>query len=157
MERAALAVAQSPDAGDGCFQPRIDLDETILVCFDAGFIETEIAGVWTAAGGDQEMRTRDARCACRALERDSHGAVFIFDACGAGIEQELDAFGFERFLQLGGNFGIFASNNLFAGVKNGDTAAEAAKHLAKFEANVTTSQNEQVIGNGGELHDGFVR
>jgi hypothetical protein len=68
----------------------------------------------------------------------------------------LNAFGFKRLLQLRGNFGIFAGDKLFASVKDGDAAAEAAKHLPKFEANVTTSENEEVFGESGELHNGLV-
>ncbi len=68
----------------------------------------------------------------------------------------MNAFGFKRLLQLRGNFGIFAGDKLFAGVKNGDAAAEAAKHLSKFEADVTASENEEMLGESRELHYGFV-
>src|SRR2546429_6690170 len=102
------------------------------------------------------MRAGEAGCACGSVERQSESAVLVFDARGAGAEQELHAFGFERFLQPTGNFGIFARNNLFAGVQNGDAAAVAAKHLPKFQADVAGSENQEVFGEGRELHDGFV-
>src|SRR5260370_23275511 len=82
--------------------------------------------------------------------------VLVFGASGAGVEHELYSFGFERLLQFGANFGIFARNNLFAGMKNGDAAAVAAKHLSKFQTDVATSENEEVLGNICKLHDGFV-
>ncbi len=66
------------------------------------------------------------------------------------------SFGFERFLQLGGNFGIFAGNNLFAGMKNGDAAAETTEHLSKFQANVAAAKDEEMLGDRRELHEGFV-
>jgi hypothetical protein len=45
---------------------------------------------------------------------------------------------------------------LLAGVKNGDAAAVAAKHLPKFQADVATSENQQMVRQSRELHDGFV-
>src|SRR5260370_16702965 len=82
--------------------------------------------------------------------------VLVFGASGAGVEHELYSFGFERLLQFGANFGIFARNNLFAGMKNGDAPAVAAKHLSKFQTDVPTSENEEVLGNFCKLQDGFV-
>src|SRR5205814_8384185 len=134
----------------------VHFDKAILAGFDAGFIQAEIVCIWTAPCGDQEMRAGEAGCACGSVERQSDSAVLVFDARGAGAEQELHAFGFERFLQLGGNFGIFARNNLFAGVKNGDAAAVAAKHLSKFQADVATAENEEMLGESHELHSGLV-
>ena len=68
----------------------------------------------------------------------------------------MQTFGFESLLKFGGDFRIFAENNLFAGVKNGDAAAVAAEHLSKFEADIATAEDEEMFGNGSELHDGFV-
>ena len=57
----ALAISEGPDAGDVGFEAGVHFDETVLVGFDAGFVEAKIVGIWTAAGGDQEMGTGDAR------------------------------------------------------------------------------------------------
>jgi hypothetical protein len=102
------------------------------------------------------MRAGDVRIAGWLFERKRDGATFIFNASSASVEKELDAFGFERFLQLGGNFGIFAGDELFAGVKNGDATAKAAEHLPKFEADVASSKNEEMLGERRELHDGLI-
>ena len=74
----------------------------------------------------------------------------------AGVKQKLYSFGFQRFLQLGGNLGVFARDNLWAVMKDRDATAKAAEHLAKFEADVAASEDEKVIGNSGELHERFV-
>ncbi len=58
---ATLAVAEGPNAGDVCFEPAVHFDKTVLVGFNAGYIETEIIRIRTASGADQEMRAGDAR------------------------------------------------------------------------------------------------
>jgi hypothetical protein len=153
---AAFAIAEGPEAGDIGFEAGIYVDKAALVGFNAGFVKIEVGGVRTAAGGDQEMGTGDVRGTAGGFEREGDAAVFVFDAGGAGVEEKLDAFGFESFLELGSNFGIFAGNDLRASVENGDAAPEAAKHLSEFKADVAAAENEQVIGNGSELHDGLV-
>ena len=55
--------------------------------------------------------------------------------------------GFEDFLQLRHEVFIFAGQQAFAAMDNGDLTAEAAKHLAEFEANVAAAENEQMLGN----------
>jgi len=44
----------TPRRADVCFEAAVHFDETTLVSFDAGFVEAEIVGIGTAAGGDQE-------------------------------------------------------------------------------------------------------
>jgi len=41
-------------------------------------------------------------------------------------------------------------------VEYGHAAAEAAKHLAKFETYVAGAEDYQMFGNGGQFHDRFV-
>jgi predicted GNAT family N-acyltransferase len=50
-------------------------------------------------------------------------------------------------LQLRHEVFIFAGQQAFAAMDNGDLTAEAAKHLAEFEANVAAAENEQMLGN----------
>src|SRR6266850_78960 len=153
---AAFAIAERPNSRDGGLEAAVYLDEAIFVRDDAGLVETELAGVWTTSSGDQEMGTSDARGACRACVGNGNGAGFTFSTRGARVENELNSLGFECFLELGGDFGIFTLNNLRALMQDGDAAAEPAKHLSKFEADVTASENQEMLGNGGEPHDGFV-
>src|SRR5256885_16121960 len=102
------------------------------------------------------MRAGKARWACGSFAKENDGAAFVFHARGDGVEQEPHALGFERFLQLGGNLGIFARNNLFAGMQNGNAAAVAAKHLSKFQADIAGAENEEMFGENRELHDGLI-
>src|SRR6266850_1494663 len=97
-----------------------------------------------------------SRRACRACVEKRNGVGLTFGTRGARVENELNSFGFECFLELGGNLGIFTRNNLRALMQNGDAAAEPAKHLAEFEADVATAEDQEMFGNGGEPHDGFV-
>src|SRR5882762_3146177 len=113
------AISQRPDAGDGGLEAAVCLDETIFVRGDAGLVETELACIWTASGGDQKMGTADARRACRACVEKRNGVGLTFSTRGARVENELNSFGFECFLELGGNFWIFTRNNLRALMQNG--------------------------------------
>src|SRR6267378_6129741 len=151
-----FAISQRPDAGDGGLEAAVYLDEAIFVRGDAGLVETELACVWTSSGGNQKMGTADARCACRACIEKCNGVGHTFGTRGARVENELNSFGFERLLELGGNFGIFTRNKLRALMQDSDTAAVAAKHLSKFEADVAAAEDQEMFGNGGEPHNGFV-
>src|SRR5579862_2311023 len=102
------------------------------------------------------MRTSDRGRALRTIKGKNELAVFIFDARSSGIEKKLNAFSFKRFLEFRDDFGIFARNDLRAFVNDSDTAAEAAEHLAELKTDVSSTENEKVFGNGGELHNGFV-
>ncbi len=66
--RAAFAITKRPDAADVCFEAAVHFDETTFISLDAGFVEAEIVGIWTAAGGDQKMRATDDRRADRRFE-----------------------------------------------------------------------------------------
>src|SRR6266850_7923982 len=88
-----------------------------------------------------------SRRACRACVEKRNGVGLTFGTRGARVENKLNSFGFECFLELGGNLGIFARNNLRASMQDGDTAAVAAKHLSKFEADVTASEDQEMFGN----------
>src|SRR5882672_2849998 len=153
---ATFAITERPNSRDGGLETAVYFDESIFVRGDAGLLETELACVWTASGGDEEMGAADARFACRACVEKRNGVGFTFSTRSARVENELNSFGFECFLELGGNLGIFTGNNLRASMQNGDATAEPAKHLAEFEADVATAEDQEMFGNGGEPHDGFV-
>ncbi len=76
--RTSLAISQRPDAGNICFEAAIHFDKSIFVRDDAGFVEAEVACVWTATSGSQEMGAADARHVCRSLvgKRNSGGSPF---------------------------------------------------------------------------------
>src|SRR5437870_6855451 len=156
LHELAAFGGQDGSAENGGLEAAVYFDEAIFVRGDAGLVETELAGVWTASGGDQEMGTADARRAWRACVEKRNGVGLTFGTRGARVENELNSFGLERLLEFGGNFGIFTPNNLRTHMQDGDAAAEAAKHLSKFEPDVTATEDQEVFGNGSEPHDGFV-
>src|SRR3984893_4272274 len=78
------------------------------------------------------------------------------DAGGFSVQHELQALAFENLLQRGGDVGIFMRENLSAAVDDGNAAAETREHLAKLEADIAATENDEMLGDGFEFHDGNV-
>src|ERR1035437_633108 len=88
------------------------------------------------------------------LDLQSNAAIRLAHAIRIRVQQDLNSV----LLKYLGNFfrdvGILAIEQLARGLDNGHAAAEAAKHLPKLQADVTASENEQMLRNGVQLHDG---
>src|SRR5215813_11768650 len=102
------------------------------------------------------MRPRNLRRLAKGFTGKRHGIP-----CGTCprrlcFEKKDDTLRFESLLQLGGNFRIFARNNLWPAMNDSGSTPESAKHLAEFEPNVASAQNNQVLWNRCKLHDAFV-
>src|ERR1051325_104592 len=151
-----FAITQRPDSGNARFQAGVDLDRTVFVRGNASLLETQIICIWNATGGDKEMRTGNFRSALREFARESDVTIFPAHCFGARLQKELQAFRLQRLLQFRGCFRVLAGHNLRSLMNNGSATAVAAKHLSKLQAEVPTAENEQVLGNLGELHDRFV-
>src|SRR5260370_2217924 len=67
--RAALAVAEGPNAWNVCLKAAIHFYKDTLAGFDSGLVEPEIVCIWTAPGGDQGMRAGHSSWAAGSLER----------------------------------------------------------------------------------------
>jgi hypothetical protein len=147
---------QGPKCPYAGFEAIVDHHFAGCVDGDDGFVEAEIIGIGAAACGDENVRAGNSGGCSGAFISEFDSAAFALDAFCFRAKNEADAFGFECFLEFGGNFRILAGNNLRAVVKDGDAAAVAAEHLAEFEADVTTTEHEQVLRHSCELHDAFV-
>src|SRR5215472_6444895 len=103
------------------------------------------------------MRSGHCGRALRTVKGENQLSVFVFDTRSVRLENKPDAFSFKRFLEFSNDFRVFVSNDLLASVNDSDAATEAAEHLAKFEADVAAAKDQEMLGNGGELHDGLIR
>jgi hypothetical protein len=82
--------------------------------------------------------------------------IAAFDSCRLRVQPELNSFGFERLLKLTDDVSILTRQNLFPAVHDGYPAAESAKHLPKFEANVPAAEDEEMFWDLVKLHDRFI-
>ena len=87
------------------------------------------------------------------LAGESNLTIVLMHGFRASVQNKFQAFRFQRSQQFRCDFWILARNNLRPLMNDGDAAAITAEHLPKFEANVTATQNQQIFGNHGELHD----
>ena len=65
---ATLDVANSIDAGDICFQVRVNAKETLVVGLDSGCGQIEFICIWRASYGDQKMGSLDGSRLATELE-----------------------------------------------------------------------------------------
>src|ERR1035441_419564 len=52
------------------------------------------------------------------------------------------------------NVRVLAGEQLTSRLDNGHATAEAAKHLPKLQADISASEDQQMLWNGVQLHDG---
>jgi hypothetical protein len=71
-------------------------------------------------------------------------------------ELKFDAVGLEDFLKFAHDILVFGGQDAFAAMDDGHLTAKPAKHLAKFETDVTAAQDEQVFRNFLQIHNGDV-
>src|SRR5690606_27081469 len=145
--RAPGALPDGPGSGRGRFQSFVDADVPVLGQFDARFFEADPIGVRRAASSDENVCAFDGDRAIGAGKVEANPfAGTPFDALYAGREVHGDAFGLEDALDLGGDVGVFAAEQLRSGFDDGDVAAEAPESLPKFETNIAATDHEQVPG-----------
>src|SRR5580698_7950924 len=73
-----------------------------------------------------------------------------------GVEADVDAFGFEDFLDGCGDVFIFVLDEARAFFNDGDLAAEAAEDLGEFQADIAAAYDDQVLRQLFEVEDGGV-
>jgi hypothetical protein len=69
-------------------------------------------------------------------------------------EHDLDPVFLEDLLDAGGNVRVFVGEQLIVALHHGDVAAEAAEHLRELETDVAASENQQMLRDVRQLHDG---
>ena len=151
---AAVAVADSENAGSGGAELIVDGDVAALVGCDAGRGQVQVVGVGHAAHGQQHVRAGDVGRAFVAFEADSDLIAAALEMNAVGADANLDAFGFEDVANhLGGVF-VFVGSEAGGFVDDGDLRAEAAKHLRELEANGAAADDDEVLGELVEIEDG---
>ncbi len=78
------------------------------------------------------------------------------DAGGFGFSTKRRPSPSRSLLQRGGDVGVLAREDLVAAVNDGNAAAEPGEHLAKLEADIAAAENQEMLGDSVEFHDGGV-
>src|SRR4029077_4712704 len=76
---------------------------------------------------------------------------------GMNIQMKLNSLPLENLLKFGGDLRILTGHDLRLIVKNGDSAAETAEHLTELEPDVSSPENDQMLGQILQLHHAFIR
>src|ERR1019366_4163798 len=88
------------------------------------------------------------------LDLQPNAAIRLAHAMRIRVQQDLDSI----LLKYLGNFfrdvGVLAVEQLASRLDDGHLTAEAAKHLPKLQADVSASEDQQMLRNGVQLHDG---
>src|SRR5580658_521002 len=102
------------------------------------------------------MRSTDrAAFACAAC---GHGEfdlwAFLSRALYFGVEQNVDAILLEDRQNFSGDVRIFAADQLRSSLRDGHAAAKAAEKLAEFKPDIAAADDQEMLGDGVEFHDG---
>src|SRR5262249_45579067 len=74
-----------------------------------------------------------------------------------GPDKDVDPFGTEDAADFFGNVRVLAGEELWPVLDHGDAAAEAPVRLGEFEADVAAAEDDEVLGQPGELQQLDVR
>src|ERR1700675_3034801 len=101
--------------------------------------------------------------------RSADRAAFAFAVCGDGkfnlraflshapdfgVEQNVDAVLLQDCQNFIGDVRVFATKQLRSLLRDGHAAAKAAEKLAEFKPDVAAADDEEMLGDGVEFHDG---
>src|SRR5260370_15508008 len=119
----------------------IDNHKTILIQSHARSAATEIIGVRPSASGHQQLRPANLGT---LLELDANLPIVSRHLLDHRLKLEPNPFASEDLLDLGGDFRIFAREQMWIAIDNGDVGTQPPEHLAKLAADVSTSQNYEL-------------
>src|SRR5215469_2572114 len=102
------------------------------------------------------MRTHHFRDTLWEYARECDGTVFSFHRLRPRIQNKLQTLRLQGLLQLSSDFRVFPRHNLLSLMNDRNAAPVSAEHLTKFQADIATAENHQMLGNLRELQDRFV-
>ena len=142
--RATFDVAERINSGRGGLQCRIDDDEPGLVDGYAGCVQIETS---VSAACRSRSRYGAGHRACAAFAFVTHGDVPRFialDSFGGSLGVDANAVLFKDPAHGVRDVGILALDEARAALNDRYLRAEAAVHLAEFETDVATTDDDQV-------------
>src|SRR5437762_4264856 len=110
----------------------INLDVTALIDSNPGLFQTEVVGVRHTTDCEKRMRADDTLIPAAAINLHSHFVAAFFKGDTFSAQTDLDTFAFENCFDVFGNVFVFAVNQPWPSLHNGDLTAEAAIHLSKL-------------------------
>src|SRR6266436_4007266 len=129
---ASVAITQRINTGHIGAKLIINLDVTALFDFNPGMFQTEVVGVRHTTDCEKRMRADDSLIAAAAINLHGHFVAAFFKADAFSAQTDLDAFAFENCFDVFRNVFVFAVNQAWPPLHNGDLTAEAAVHLSKL-------------------------
>src|ERR1700686_2794557 len=101
------------------------------------------------------MRTGQSRIAL-LLHLQPNVPVRLPDANRSCVQQDLNSVLLKNLGDFFRDIRVFAGEQLSAQLNNCHAASEAPEELSKLHTNVATVQDQQMLGNSVEFHDGHV-
>src|SRR5207245_3541834 len=154
--RPALDVAECVDGASRSFEAVIHLDEAAIIRFHPGRRKVQSVRVRRSPRGDQQMRTGQSGRSAVLLDLQLNAPVNLSDVNRSCLQQDLNPVLLQDLSNVSRDVGVLAGEQLASRLNNRHATAEAPEQLSKLQTNVATAQDQQVIGNNIEFHDGGV-
>ncbi len=156
--RPALDVAERVDATSRGFEAVVHLDEPAVVRLDSSRHKVQGIGIRHSPCREQQMRTHQShrRCVSLLLDVQPNVPVRLGNPSHFGIQQDLNPVLLKNLGDFFRDVWIFPGEQLSAQLNNRHAAAKTPEELSKLRPNVAATQNQQVIGNHVQFHDGRV-
>src|SRR6267142_6885787 len=144
--RASGRLAGGPNVGSCRLQPVVHPDVAARIDFDACSVEIESIRVGRSASGDKNVGCFQRWLVCtRTDQQRDHFTRASSDLQHLGLQQYFDPLILHQFQKPGGNIGVFFLKQSRTVVDDRDAAAEASHRLGKLQADVTSSEDDEVL------------
>src|SRR5215467_4406857 len=139
---AAVAVTQGPDTGHVGLQLIVNDDVAALVPSNAGQFKPQVTGIGNTPNGQERVSGQHVRRTVCTFDAGSNATVLLRQQDAFGIQPNLYTFTLQDFAHSLGDIFVFTPDQARSHLYDGDLTSEAAIHLAKFQPNIASADND---------------
>src|SRR5271163_2176202 len=149
---AAIAVSQCPDAGHVRLQRIINDDVAAGVGGNPSPVQTQVVCVGSTPNGQKNVRAYYFWRTFFACEADGDIAIALRQRDTFRIQPDVYALSLQDFAHSLGNVFILPSNQARSHFHNRDFAPEAAIDLSELQPNITSADDDEMLGQEIDVH-----
>src|SRR5580692_1565286 len=149
---AAVAVPQCPDAGHVRLQLIIDDNVVAVVGGNLSPVQSQVVRVRSTSHGQKNVSAYYFWRTFFACDADGQTALAFCQRDAFRIQPDVYALRLQDFAHRLGNVFVFPSNQARSHLQNRDFAPEAAIDLGELQPNITSADDDEMLGQEIDVH-----
>src|SRR5580698_1706495 len=149
---AAIAIAQSPEAGHISLQLIVNDDVAACIDLDPSVFETQVARVWNTPDRQEHVRAYHFLRVFAAFHLDGDTVTPFRQRDAFRIQPNVYALSFQDFEHSLGDVFVLTSNQARSHFHNRNFAPQAAIDLRELQSNITPAHDDEMLGQEIDVH-----